>query len=113
MNILKIKAWNGNKFYNPIINDGSVYRNDRDFEDAIDYTDQVVFYSGIDDEAGNEIYEHDMVTRISMAPGGKDFTGEVIFDEGCFWIDNGTEAVLLFTEIDKLIKTGNSFEEGK
>lgn len=57
-----------------------------------------------------EIYKDDIVKRTSLMPGGKDFVGVVKMLEGCWVIDNGKEAINLWTEVDENIVIGNIWE---
>jgi len=67
-------------------------------------------YTEINDDNGIEIYEDDIVKRISMAPGGTDCEGKVEYSEGQYWITNSFGANSLFTEIDSLEVIGNIYE---
>jgi len=57
-------------------------------------------YTEQNDINGNEIYEGDIVHQVSVLIGSPDidFTGEVKFYDGSWWIDNGKNAVFLFNE---------------
>lgn len=57
-------------------------------------------YTEQNDINGNEIYESHLVHQVSVLIGSPDidFTGEVKFYDGSWWIDNGQDAVLLFNE---------------
>ncbi|WP_078392039.1 YopX family protein [Shouchella patagoniensis] len=52
--------------------------------------------TGVYDENGDEIWEGDEATRYD---GEKFVTGNVVYREGAFWIDNGKDAIPLFDEI--------------
>ena len=58
-------------------------------------------YAEWKDIDGDNIFEGMTVNQKSVLTGDKDidFTGEVKFYDGCFWIDNGKDAVLLCDEI--------------
>lgn len=48
---------------------------------------------------GDDIFEGNIVHQLGVMPGCDiDFTGEVKFYDGAWYIDNGTDAVELFSE---------------
>lgn len=57
-----------------------------------------------------EIYKDDIVKRTSLIPGGSDLIGLVKMLEGCWVIDDGKQAVPLWTEVDENIVLGNIHE---
>lgn len=53
------------------------------------------------DVDGNEIYEGDLVNQRAVLIGDDeniDFTGHVVFREGCWVIDNGNDCIPLWSE---------------
>jgi hypothetical protein len=62
MREIKFRGWNGGEFYNPIIAEGEVFRNGRDFEDWNTASqDPLMQYTGLKDRNGVEIYENDIL----------------------------------------------------
>lgn len=94
MREIKFRAWD--KRYNEMIYDahktydygcfceGSIYS--QSFSDILEEVDcEVMQYTGIKDKNGKEIYEGDIVY---MRCDGLSGFGKVIFEKGCFWIED-------------------------
>jgi hypothetical protein len=80
---LKFRAWDGVKFYSPILYNGLVFRDGRDFEDFIDVTDPVMMFTGFYDKNGQEIFVCDIVRDYDDL---KLWT--VHLDNGFFWVSD-------------------------
>ncbi|WP_161979782.1 YopX family protein [Streptococcus sp. S784/96/1] len=81
--------------------------------EAIKFDDvDIMQYTGLFDSQPEpeEIYKDYIVKRTSLMLGGRDFVGVVKMLEGCWVIDNGEEAINLWTEVDENIVIGNIFE---
>ena len=57
-----------------------------------------------------EIYQDDIVKRTSLILGGQDVVGVVKMLEGQWVVDNGNNAIPLWTECDENIVLGNIWE---
>lgn len=67
-------------------------------------------YTNINDINNVEIYEGDIVRSDATCIGGVDFVGIAKFYDGCFVIDNGKDAIPLFSELDTRTVLGNIYE---
>jgi uncharacterized phage protein (TIGR01671 family) len=68
-------------------------------------------YTGLKDKIGKEIYGGDISKQEIFAfEEIRTFIGEVKMYEGCWWIDSGTAAVLLWNEMHELEVIGNIYE---
>jgi len=92
---IKLMAWDGNSFYNPIFYNGKIFRNDRDYEDSISADDdEIMEFIGEQDKNGLDIYSGHIVDVciFLVSPSNPDndqhFRGEVVFENGSFnlWI---------------------------
>lgn len=118
--IPKFRAWDTFKqkwvkhFY--ITENGLIYNMEQQHRDLIgavpiEKSGLILMQStGLFDKKGNEIFEGDVVKRVSLIPGGSDLIGLVKMLEGCWVIDDGKQAILLWTEVDENIVIGNIHE---
>ena len=73
---------------------------------------EVIYNTDQTDEDGNPIYGGDTVRQISVVIGSCDidFTGEVKFYDGTWYIDDGFDSLPLFNETCELENLGVKFK---
>lgn len=100
---IKFRAWH--KYANYMCQNANTNFLDRDYLEFIQYTE-------LNDISGNNIYEGDIVWQKSVTKdsSGIDFTGEVKFYNGSWWIDNGVNDIHLYNESCENRIIGNKFE---
>ena len=76
---------------------------------------EVIYNTEQNDIDGNSIYGGDYVRQYSVLTGSPeiDFTGEVKFYDGSWYIDEGTDSLPLFNETCELEILGNKYEGDK
>lgn len=100
---IKFRAWHKNT--NHMCQDVKTDLLDRDYLVFMQYTE-------LNDINGDNIYEGDIVYQKSVKIGSEsiNFTGEVKFYDGSWWIDNEINAVYLFGKNCENKIIGNKFE---
>jgi uncharacterized phage protein (TIGR01671 family) len=94
MREIKFRAWNGIEFYNPILSEGLVFENYREFEDFCPADDPLMQYTGLKDKNGKEIYEGNIVLAYNPNLDDEKEVNEVIFDKGCFKLHSNKSNVI-------------------
>lgn len=100
---IKFRAWH--KYANYMCQNANIDFLDRDYLKFLQYTE-------LNDINADNIYEGDIVLQKSITKDNVDinFTGEVKFYNGSWWIDNGEYAIHLFNESCENQIIGNKFE---
>lgn len=100
---IKFRAWH--KYANYMCKNANTDFLDRDYLEFLQYTE-------LDDINGDNIYEGDIVWQKSVEKDSSytNFTGEVKFYNGSWWIDNNKNAIPLFNESCENQIIGNKFE---
>ena len=103
MREIKFRAWHKNN--KSMCQNATTDLLDRDYLEFMQFAEQ-------NDINRNEIYEGDIIHQVVVLPGSPniDFTGEVKFYDGSWWVDNGKEAILLFNEACENEIIGNKFQ---
>ncbi|WP_346893814.1 YopX family protein [Clostridium sp. UBA871] len=100
---IKFRAWHKNS--NHMCRNIKTDLLDRDYLVFMQYTE-------LNDINGDNIYEGDIVYQKSVIVDSENinFTGEVKFYNGSWWLDNGINATYLFNKYCENKIVGNKFE---
>ncbi|MED4545078.1 YopX family protein [Lysinibacillus sphaericus] len=72
---------------------------------------ELLEYTGLKDKNGSEVYEmHVVKVEIPVVSVNEDFIGKVKMYEGRWWVDNGNDAIPLWSETNEITVLGNIYE---
>lgn len=76
-----------------------------------DYECNLMQFTGLKDKDCKDIFEADIVkVEIPVVSINEDFVGQVKMLEGRWWVDNGHDAIPLWSEINEINVLGNIYE---